>query len=75
MTQYLKKNNDGLLKVIKISELDNIGIKMDGKYLKNHSFADDVALRSESGKNLQLLIGEPHLSSEDYYEANKGNVE
>lgn len=42
---------------------DELGIRVDGEYLSNLRFADDIVLISESGEDLQRMIQDLHSES------------
>ncbi len=55
-----------------------MGLKIDGEYLNNLRFADDIVLLSNSGENLGKMISDLHRESlksgfEDEYEEDKDN--
>ena len=52
-----------LEEVFKNLEWENVGIKIDGEYLNNLRFADDIVLMSESGEELQMMLGDLNRES------------
>ncbi len=67
-----------LEEVFKKLEWDDMGLKIDGEYLNNLRFADDIVLLSNSGEDLEKMISDLQRESksgfEDEYEEDKDNV-
>ncbi len=67
-----------LEEVFKKLEWDDMGLKIDGEYLNNLRFADDLVLVSNSGEDLEKMISDLHRQSksgfEDEHEDDKDNV-
>ncbi len=49
--------------IFKKLECDDMGLKIDGEYLNNLRFADDIALLSNSGEDLEKMISDLHRES------------
>lgn len=52
-----------LEEIFKNLDWEQLGVKIDGEYLSNLRFTDDVVLLSDSGDDLQRMIGELHAES------------
>ncbi len=52
-----------LEEIFKKSEWDDMGLKIDGEYLNNLTFADDIVLLRNSGENLEIMISDLHRES------------
>ncbi len=49
--------------IIKKLEWDDMGLKIDGEYLNNLRFADDIVFLSDSGEDLKKMISDLHKES------------
>ncbi len=52
-----------LEEIFKKLEWDDMGLKVDGEYLNNLTFADDIVLLSNSGEDLEKMISDLHRES------------
>ncbi len=49
--------------IFKKLEWDDMGLKIDGEYLNNLRFADDIVLLTNSGEDLEKMISDLHRNS------------
>ncbi len=52
-----------LEEIFKKLEWDEMGLKIDGEYLNNPTFADDIVLQSNSWEDLEEMISDLHRES------------